>query len=254
MSFWILICVMVTSFIVTEVVRRTALKHLLLDIPNERSSHSQPTPRGGGIGFVSAFLAFVTFMAVMGNLKIRWAAAFLLGGTLIAGVGFIDDRYNLSPYVRIVMQVLASAFSVVLIGGMPSLELGFDRIEWGIVGDVIAVIGIVWLINLYNFMDGIDGLAAAEAITSTGVVAGFYLWSPLFVSANDILRFSALNLGIAFACLGFLVWNWSPARIFMGDVGSGFFRICAGVAGADHRTIHAPSFVGLVDPARGLRR
>ena len=222
MSFWILVCVMITSFIVTEIVRRTASKHLLLDIPNERSSHSEPTPRGGGIGFVTAFLAFVAFMAVTRNLETSLAAAFLLGGTLIAVVGFIDDRYNLSPYVRMAMQMLVGVVSVILIGGMPPLELGFARIEWGIFGDFIAVIGIVWLINLYNFMDGIDGLAAAEAIITTGVVAAFYLGSPLFVSAADILRFSALNFAVAAACLGFLVWNWSPARIFMGDVGSGF--------------------------------
>ncbi len=227
MTFAPLLGVLISSFIITAWVRRTALRQQLLDIPNERSSHTRPTPRGGGIGFVVAFLALVALLFALGDLPLNHAAALIIGGALIAIVGYVDDRRSLSAQARLVMQIIAGVIGVALIGGMPPLDLGFARIEWGIVGHVIGVIGVVWLINLYNFMDGIDGIAAGEAVIVAGAVGVFYLVAPALTSAANTIPL--LIFGLAAACLGFLVWNWSPARIFMGDVGSGFLGYVLGL-------------------------
>ncbi len=179
------------------------------------------------------FLICVLVMRFSGHLADGYTFAFFGGGLLVALFGFWDDRHDLSPYYRLFAQAIAGLIGVVAIGGVPALDLGFVTIEWGIFGDIVGVVGLVWLINLYNFMDGIDGIAAGEAVTIAGTFGAFYLLqSQLSLSATDWTALSslvALCFGIAAVCFGFLIWNWSPARIFMGDVGSGFLGYTFGL-------------------------
>ena len=183
----------------------------VLDRPNERSSHVAPVPRGGGI-------------AVTGSVLLAWIAlhetgfvaagmiGILLGTGLLAVVSWIDDRRGLSPGVRLLVQVAAVTIGVlVLPDARNPFEGWLDRALY------FVVIGLIWIwwINLFNFMDGIDGLAASEAASIGGGLL-------LFASVGDGLdpTVALLAAGIIGAAIGFLGWNWSPARIFLGDVGS----------------------------------
>lgn len=198
------------SALLTWSVRRYSLRNKIIDIPNERSSHTIPTPRGGGLGFVALFLSLIWWLPI--DPRTRMALA---GGILVAVVGWIDDRVSLRASVRALVHVIAAVWALFWLGGLPPIELGFARISVGILGWAIGVIGIVWLINLYNFMDGIDGLAGGQAVMAA--LAGGAL-----LRAAGLTDLGELTWTLAALVFGFLVWNWAPARIFMGDVASGF--------------------------------
>lgn len=178
----------------------------LIDHPNERSSHVRPTPRGGGISLVVAVIAGA--IALPGPLPLGFRPA-LLAALPIAVAGLIDDRFGLSARARFSIHLLAAlgciwAFTAPIEIGLPRYLLL-----------PMAVLAIVWSTNLFNFMDGIDGIASTEALFIAGMSGALLL--------NTAPAMSAALWVIAAACAGFLIWNWSPARIFMGDVGSGFF-------------------------------
>jgi Fuc2NAc and GlcNAc transferase len=219
--------------------RRYAQAHGLLDLPNERSSHSVPTPRGGGLAIAAVVLAGLVLLALMGRVGPRLALALGGGGALVAAVGWVDDRRGLSVSVRLMAHVAAAAWTVAWLRGMPLLTVGAGAVHLGVGGALLAVLGVVWLTNLYNFMDGIDGLAAAEAVT-VGLL-GTLLLAP----REPSLALVALLLAAAAA--GFLVWNWSPARLFMGDVGSGFLGFFFGGLAMASENVHAvPALLWLV--------
>jgi Fuc2NAc and GlcNAc transferase len=191
-----------------------ARKKQILDIPNERSSHSMPTPRGGGVVFVSLLLLlFALFVLILPQERPLWLSL-LFGGASVALIGWIDDKGGVSPKVRLAVHAVAVAWTLFQMGGLPSLSLGCVSLPMGKLGSCLALIGGIWAINLYNFMDGIDGLAAGQAIIAslTAVL--------LLKGANPTIALALLVT--AAAVLGFLFWNRPPARVFMGDVGSGF--------------------------------
>jgi len=200
------------SFLLTGVVRRLALAHGALDLPNARSSHTAPTPRGGGAATVLTATAAFAVLALLGTLSIDVLVALAGGGVAVAIVGFLDDRRGLSAKVRLAVHFAAALWALAWLGGLPDLQLGDLLIHFGWTGYVLGALGIVWTLNLFNFMDGIDGIAASEAIFIA--VAGAILGG-----ASEV---SAAALVFAASCGGFLMWNWPPARIFMGDVGSGY--------------------------------
>lgn len=204
----------VASWLIAGRVCRYALRESLLDVPNDRSSHSVPTPRGGGLAIAVVTLCGTALAAATGLVPMRLAIAIVVGGTLIAGVGFIDDRRGLSPSTRALAHTAAALWTVVWLGGLPDLDVGAGKVHLGWWGGALAVAGIVWVTNLYNFMDGIDGLAGGEA-TLVGTCAGMLL---LASGRADIALIAWL---VSAASAGFLVWNWPPAKLFMGDVGSG---------------------------------
>jgi len=140
------------------------------------------------------------------------------GGFVVAGIGYWDDRQSLSPQVRVLGHLLAAAWAISWLGGMPPLELGITTVHWGLLGHLVGIVGLAWMINLFNFMDGIDGIAGSEA-AFVAVAGGTFLAA----DGSGDLAWAAWML--AAACVGFLFWNWSPARIFMGDVGSGFLGL-----------------------------
>lgn len=205
---------LISSALLTGVARRFALSRAILDVPNERSSHSVPTPRGGGIALVGVVLATCAWLGWSHPPVRAICIALGGGGALVAAIGWLDDRRAVPARFRLLVHLAAAAWAVGWLGGMERLQLGPWTLQLGLAGSFLAVVGVAWLINLYNFMDGIDGIAGSEAV----VVGGFA--SALLLLAGD-LPLALLSAAIASAAAGFLFWNWPPARIFMGDVGSG---------------------------------
>ncbi|MFO1409031.1 MAG: glycosyltransferase family 4 protein [Steroidobacteraceae bacterium] len=188
----------------------------LVDLPNERSSHVMPTPRGGGLALVIAIT--IGALLLPGPLPLSIAPA-LWAALPIALVGLIDDRRGLSARVRLACHLLAALACVLMLVRVAPLETHWPHAVL-VAGSVIAI---AWGTNLFNFMDGIDGIASMEAIFVAGAGA-------LLLGADAPPVAAALWVIVA-ACAGFLLWNWAPARIFMGDVGSGFFGfLLAGIA------------------------
>ncbi|MFY9286984.1 MAG: glycosyltransferase family 4 protein [Alphaproteobacteria bacterium] len=198
------------GLILTLEVRNLLLKRKLLDTPNQRSSHSTPVPRGGGL----ALLAIL----IPGMLILSWAhhdlshIGIILGTILASAVSWLDDKKGVSALKRLSLHILAACIGSLsftedqtLFAG--SLPFWADR--------TIMIIGWAWFMNLYNFMDGIDGITCTESISlATGVcllLAAIGLYDPFLGS---------LMLILTGACLGFLALNWHPAKIFLGDVGS----------------------------------
>ncbi len=218
--------IILLGFIATSILvsffKKIAFRFHLLDIPNARSSHARPTPSGGGIGMVITFLFGVVLLYLCHLLSLPLLISFLVGGILLALVGLIDDIHHVAVRVRIFFHFLAAALVLYLFGGMPSLDLGFMVVHWKLLGYMIGLLGLVWLINLYNFMDGIDGLASSEAIFVS--ISMVFL---LFLKKDTSLL--PLFLLLASVSAGFLIWNWSPASVFMGDTGSGFLGFIFGV-------------------------
>ena len=197
----------------TGLARRYALARRVLDHPGARSSHKEPTPRGGGIAIAAAFVGAVAAAWVLGMVPGRIAGALAGGGAAVAALGWLDDHAGLSVRVRLPVQVAAAAAAVWAAGGLPALQWGPGAVPLGAAGAVLAVLAVIWSLNLFNFMDGIDGMAAAEAISLGG-------WGGALLLAEGHAGLAALAFGAGAAAAGFLPWNWPRARIFMGDVGS----------------------------------
>jgi len=211
--------VLAASAALTGAWRRLALARGVLDWPNARSSHSAPTPRGGGIAIVFTMSAAVIALSAAGMIDSHLVIALCGGGAAVGGggvaaAGFADDRRSVAFPTRLTVQFAAAAWAVWWLGGLPAIRIGARVTSLGWAGHLIATIGIVWTLNLFNFMDGIDGIAASEAVFVA--LAG----GAISIAAGDPTGFAACAL--AAACAGFLPWNWPPARIFMGDVGSGY--------------------------------
>lgn len=183
----------------------------LVDFPNSRSSHSRPTPRGGGVGLLLAFFVVSVFLT-------HAAVSFWLPATFLALVSFFDDRLDLNPKARLLFQFVAAAV-VVLGAGLN--EFSFHSLIF-IPFWLLFIIGTA---NFYNFMDGINGIAGITGVVGFGLTAVF----SQMTGADSTLFFLALALSAA--CVGFLPFNLPKARVFMGDVGSillGF--VFAGIA------------------------
>ncbi|MFJ2428953.1 glycosyltransferase family 4 protein [Pseudomonas sp. NPDC087804] len=215
---WLLVAVFAVSWVLTFILRRYALIKSLMDIPNARSSHSVPTPRGGGVAIVVAFLLALPVLAGMKMLSPAALYGLFGAGLLVAVIGFADDHKHIAARWRLLGHFIVAAWALFWLNGLPSVELFGINIDLGWFGNVLALVYLVWMLNLYNFMDGIDGLASAEAIS---VCLGMCL--VYWLSGNLELIWAPLILTAAVA--GFLCWNFPPARIFMGDAGSGFLGI-----------------------------
>lgn len=235
-----LLAVAAASALGTGVVLRHAARGALLDVPNERSSHTTPTPRGGGVVFALLWLIGLPGLWLLGLLEGNTAAALAGGGAMIATVGWVDDLGHVHPGMRLLAHFTAAAWTLWLLGGYPEAAAGDQTLRLGWAGTVLAAVAIVWLVNLYNFMDGIDGLAGLEAVTA-GIIVGTLL------TVAGARGLAVLSFGIAAAAAGFLLWNWPPARIFMGDVGSGLLGYAfAAVAVAADRSAGVPAIVLLL--------
>ena len=213
---WFLLLTSVVSWAFTGFLHRYALIKNLIDIPNERSSHSIPTPRGGGIAIVALFLTNLTVLNYFDLLSASACLALWGAGSAVAITGFMDDHQHIAARWRLLAHFAAAAWGLYWLGGFPPLTDFGSVLDLGWPGYLYATFYIVWLLNLYNFMDGIDGLAGIEAITVC-CSSALIIW--LVVPESSIWLLPAF---LSSAVLGFLVWNFPPARIFMGDAGSGF--------------------------------
>lgn len=184
----------------------------MLDRPNERSSHKVPTPRGGGLAVIVVLVAALWAIQIASGVP-PWRMAVLTAAlAALAAVSWIDDRDGADWRLRLALQFVAATAGLAAIGIAPLADrLGLPI--W-LVGAVLAL-GWVWFINLYNFMDGIDGITGVET-ASIGV--GLVVLS--VVTLGAVAGQALAGLALAGVSIGFLVWNWHPARVFLGDVGS----------------------------------
>jgi Fuc2NAc and GlcNAc transferase len=221
-TIWLLALVVGVSFLGTGALRKYALARSLIDVPNARSSHSVPTPRGGGVAIVLSFLIALPVLAWTDAVAWPVALALLGAGGWIAIIGFLDDHGHIAARWRLLAHFGGAIWALFWIGGMAPISLFGLEFNLGWFGYVIGAFYLVWMLNLYNFMDGIDGLASIEAICAC-LGACLVYW----IAGHTSLAIAPLVL--AMAVLGFLVWNFPPAKIFMGDAGSGFLGIVLAV-------------------------
>jgi Fuc2NAc and GlcNAc transferase len=225
---WILIVAFFASYALTAWLQRHLRIKQLVDRPNSRSSHSVPTPRGGGLSIVLVTTLGAITLCVTDRLSVSLASAVVLGGLCVAAVGFWDDIRSVPIIVRMSVHIVAAVFAVDCLSSASLLHVGGFVVDLGRFAPVIAVVAIVWILNLFNFMDGIDGIAASEGAFMLLGFAGL----ALFVGHGSALDVAPALIAGA-ACLGFLVWNWAPASIFMGDVGSGYLGYVIAVIAID---------------------
>jgi Fuc2NAc and GlcNAc transferase len=229
------------AWVVVFPVRRYAHRLGLLDRPNERSSHVRTTPRGGGIGIIAGALAGLTvagwFMHPLGSVALTVVGS----ACLVAAAGLLDDVRGLSPWARLIVQLLAATIVLSVTGPVVGLPLLREELALPMIwGGALSLLWITAVTNFFNFMDGFDGLAATQAVASClGIVlAG---WGS---------EASLLALLMGAACVGFLFHNWAPARVFMGDVGSGFLGFT--LAALPFLATEADRFTAMLAVAVGL--
>lgn len=202
------------SFLLVYLTRQIALKKNIMDVPNERSSHHAPTPRGGGLGVTIVFYAALFFLWHSDRVSTDVMLS-LLGGIFIAIVGYCDDLFGVKAKWRALVHLFSACWALYFLPHHDFYFFGVLTIHTGYIFFAIAAFVMVWFTNMYNFMDGIDGLAGTEAIF-VSLVAGCVLFSA------GIVGVAMICFAITFSVMGFLCLNWPPAKIFMGDVGSGF--------------------------------
>lgn len=210
----------IVSASLTWLLLSSRLKRHLMDHPNERSLHDFPKPRVGGIGICAGvFLAFISMIGLGFDFPER--LVYLTGGALIVLIiSLIDDVRSLSAAIRIPFHFLAGG--IVVLAGLSVNDVtvgGMNLVLPAAAGTIVTVLYVVWMINLYNFMDGMDGFAGGMAAIGFGVLA-------LLAADAGSVAIAASSIAVAGAALGFLLFNFPPARVFMGDVGAstlGFF-------------------------------
>ncbi len=219
----VLTCACLTlSWLLTALARRYSLATQLLDHPNERSSHAIPTPRGGGVAIVFSFLLMTVGLAATDTVESRLSTAIFGGGLIVAVLGFLDDRSSLPARWRFLGHTAAAAWVLWWMGRIPQVPVLGTVIDLSYVGTALCGLYLIWTINLFNFMDGIDGIASVEAVTTA--LGGALLWWLVGSGSGWLVAL------VFAACVGgFLIWNWPPAKIFMGDAGSGFLGLMVAV-------------------------
>ncbi|HAF28019.1 MAG TPA: glycosyl transferase [Bacteroidales bacterium] len=214
----ILVCLIgILSFILTYVIRIITLKYKIVDIPNDRSSHKLPTPRGGGLAIVISWYMGISILFYFKLIELGLFLA-LLSGSIIAVVSLIDDIIKVKAIIRLFIHFIAVIIAFHFLGELRPLIMPNLEINYYIFIYPLAIVGMVWFVNLFNFMDGLDGFASTEAIILAIV---------MFAYSGNII-----NLLLIASIVGFLYWNWPKAKIFLGDVGStqlGFILVVLGI-------------------------
>jgi len=201
----IYIILLLLSFGLTYFIKEYAIKKSLVATVNERSSHSVPTPHGGGIAVAITWFIGLIYLYMNDQIDPTLFYALIIGA-VIAVVGLVDDIVELSPKLRMIVFTLVGAAGFYAIGGLETITFGLFDISNSIITSAFAMLLILWYINLTNFIDGIDSYLAVKFI---------------FLSVAGLLLFGAAHFAVlGVSVLGFLYWNWHKARIFMGDVGS----------------------------------
>jgi UDP-N-acetylmuramyl pentapeptide phosphotransferase/UDP-N-acetylglucosamine-1-phosphate transferase len=193
-----------------------AERYAILDVPNERSSHTGSVPRGGGAAIVVVTLLGMWFhLGLNPSVNILSVGAYTVGAILIAGVSWLDDWRSQPNWLRFLVHSTGALLAIYGFGALPIDGLLKNPSVIGWLGPAVTYFWIVGLTNAYNFMDGIDGIAGGQAaVAGLGWAAVGWLTGQYFIVIFGLL--------LAATSLGFLCHNWPPARIFMGDVGSAF--------------------------------
>jgi len=203
----------VLTYIGIELFRRQSLKRQWLDIPNQRSSHDRPIPRGAGIVVVPVCLLGYLLTVVLTGIHFSWG--YFFGALVVASVSWLDDLYSLAIGWRLTAHILAAlliiysegTWSVISFGNVTSYSLAWAA-------PFVTILWIVWVINAYNFMDGIDGIAGVQGLAASAAWAA--------ICAEGANRTYLFALIIFSTVAAFVFHNWHPARVFIGDVGSAF--------------------------------
>jgi UDP-N-acetylmuramyl pentapeptide phosphotransferase/UDP-N-acetylglucosamine-1-phosphate transferase len=196
------------SILATRAVLAWLRQKRILDHPNERSSHSQPTPRGGGLAIAPVVLVAWAVLAATGVAPAAlWPV--IAGASALLALSWIDDKGGLSARLRLSVHL---GVAIIGILALPNERLVFQNLLPLWADRAVAVIGWVWFLNLYNFMDGIDGITSVE----TASIGSGLIVLTLITGGSD----APLAAVLVAAALGFLVYNWHPAKIFLGDSGS----------------------------------
>lgn len=235
---WLMFLIVVFfSFILTWFFRRYALAYGVIDFPNARSSHTIPTPSGGGAAIVLSFIFAILTLYFLHTLPLGNVAALLGAGSFVALNGFRDDHVHIAAKWRLLGHFIAAFWALYWIGGLAPISFLGLNIETGALGYLIGSVFLAGMLNLYNFMDGIDGIAAVEAVSvCAGAALLYWLVGEGAQAIGPIL--------LACSVLGFLCWNYPPAKIFMGDAGSGFLGITLGIFALQAAWISSNLFFG----------
>ena len=224
MSVLLAVAAFIVSLFLTKRFLDPASRFYILDRPNDRSLHTHPTPRGGGLAILLAIiicsLGSIFWFGQFPEPAYRWVAG---AGFLVAAVSYLDDRFILTSAVRFIVHILAAvlvAFAGLVVNRLELPGLVFSLPYW--IDVIFTILFVVWMLNLYNFMDGMDGLAGGMTVFGFGAFATMG-----WMEGHEI--FFAVNLIVAAASAGFMVFNFPPARIFMGDVGSSTLGFLAAV-------------------------
>lgn len=216
----IFIIVYLGSFELAGFVRMIAIRRSIIDIPNDRSSHSIPTPRGGGLAVAIAWFAGLIYLFYNGKVEQNLFYALLCGIPLTL-IGFIDDIFSIKPTYRFLIQFICAGMALFFLSGLQKIHIGPLDLQLPYVLTTLAFIAIVWSINLFNFLDGIDGYIGTEVV---------FIGLAAYLLTGDIL-----GILLSASVLGFLYWNWPRAKIFMGDVGSTLLGFTVAVLAIYHQ-------------------
>jgi Fuc2NAc and GlcNAc transferase len=225
---WILITCFVGTILLIWAYKRLAIKMMVIDIPNHRSAHAEPTPTGVGIVVALVFSLGVIALLYGEMIEVE-VLIILIAPVVITLVGFIDDVNHVGWRVRATLHFMAASWCIYLFG-FPVLGLFGVQLDLGLAGVVLGALSLVWLLNLYNFMDGIDGLAATEILFV--VVAALLICQLGGGQSGDGQpgdRWFHPLLLLIVVTAAFLIFNWPKAAVFMGDAGSGFLGLLLGI-------------------------
>lgn len=218
----LLFSVVLASVLLTKQVRKIATASERLDRPNERSLHGAPIPRGGGLAFAIVSILVWCLLAVALSVSFATLAGLILPLSVLALIGWLDDKHNLKIPVRLFAQLLASVLALILLGGLDQIKIAGVTLNLSLLAWPVTILWVIWLVNLYNFMDGIDGIASVQGIVAATTMGIWYV-------VRSETGMGLICFVLAAAVTGFLYYNWPPAKIFMGDAGSlflgGFFAI-----------------------------
>jgi Fuc2NAc and GlcNAc transferase len=205
---------LIISLITVKLIK-DKFSHILQDIPNDRSSHTQPTPRGGGLGFIIA-CALTSLPYAFQNHSLPELGWWWLVLAPLAIIGICDDRWGIPSTWRYLVQLLTATIATLHFHPFPQPWLESLGTPGHLLAILFTIIGMTAIVNFYNFMDGLDGLVGGVTTIQIAFLA--------FYTNQSLLWF------LAAALLGFLYWNWSPAKIFMGDAGSTFLGAVVAMA------------------------
>ncbi|WP_110186820.1 MraY family glycosyltransferase [Pokkaliibacter plantistimulans] len=206
------------SLALTYVIKNRLANARQLDIPNNRSSHRIPTPRGGGLSFVIVYLTGLAIFFGLGAISTSTYIGLSIPLVMVGGIGYLDDKEHVPAKWRLLIHFLSASIAVYI---LTPLTISGTPSYYCVIFFILCTTYLAWLINLFNFMDGIDGIAASEALT---VILAMIIIH-ISISSYDAI---AILIFLAGAISGFLIFNISPAKIFMGDIGSGSLGIMLG--------------------------